>query len=144
MGVVAKSCGFIVLLAATSGAQAEPHFYYGPDCALENSLPAHVTGAPAGVVLEGKSGQVIAHDIACADRPEAFRALARAFHAPLGNEYVWSNAGGTNRGVIRITWEFRDHGVTCRDFALDHTIDGHRYLRQGTACLEADGNWHLH
>ena len=102
------------------------------------------SGGYSGIVLEGVAGQEIAHDIACADRPAAFRAFAAALRGPVGNSYYWSNAPRKCHGLFRTTWQFRDHGVQCRDFALDHTIDGHRYLRQGTACLEADGNWHLH
>jgi surface antigen len=143
MGFVAKVCGVLAMLPVLMGeARAERHFYYGADCALENTSNAEVVAALDGIVLEGRSGAVIARDLVCADRPPAFHALALAFRRSIGNPYVWSN--GTSRGLIRATWEFRDRGLRCRDFALDHTVNGHRYLRQGTACLEPDGNWHLH
>jgi len=124
---------FLPLLAA--GAIAEP-VNYGRDC------PRAVNGGYSGIVLEGVAGQQIAGDIACADRPAAFRAFAAALRGPVGNSYYWSTH--KCQGLFRTTWQFNQHGVQCRDFALDHTINGHRHLRQGTACLEMDGNWHLH
>ena len=142
MRPVAKFCGILALLPVLMGeARSERHFYYGADCALENASNAVADGLD-GIVLEGRSGAVIAGDLVCADRPAAFHALALALRRPIGNQYAWSN--GKSRGLFRATWEFRDHGARCRDFALDHTVNGRRYLRQGTACLEADGNWYLH
>ena len=110
----------------------------------EKNAPGGHSGSYSGIVLEGVAGQEIAHDIACADRPAAFRAFAAALRGPVGKSYYWLNATRKCHGLFRTTWVFRAHGVQCRDFALDHTINGHRYLRQGTACFEADGNWHLH
>ena len=130
----------MVFLAGS--ACAEPRFYYGPDCPQENASAGQVPDSLDGIVLEGSSGQIFSRDIACADRPAAFRAFSQAFRGPVGNVYAWSK--DRNRGTFRITWEFQDHGAICRDFAQDHVIRGQRYLRQGTACLEADGNWHLH
>ena len=143
MRPLAKFCGVLALLPLLMGeARSQRHFYYGADCALENVSDAEVVDALDGIVLEGSLGTVIANDLVCADRPAAFHALALALRKPIGNQYAWSS--GASRGLFRTTWEFRDHGVRCRDFALDHTVKGHRHLRQGTACLEADGNWHLH
>jgi surface antigen len=130
------------LSAPVTDPQVQPRFYYGADCAAENKSAGSPTAD--GIVLEGGSGAVIASGIACADRPALFQALQLGFRGPVGDLYRWQGAAKANSGSIRSTWEFRNHDVVCRDFALDHMIGGHRYLRQGTACLEADGNWHLH
>lgn len=121
----------------------QPQFYYGADCVQENAS-ASSPGGGNGIVLEGRSGAIIARDIVCKDRPAIFRALLKGFGGPVGEVYRWTGSAADHAGAIRITWEFRDDTVLCRDFALDHTVAGHRYLRQGTACLESDGNWHLH
>jgi len=126
--------GLFLSLLAVSATGAPVN--YGSNC------PGAVSSDYSGIVLEGIAGQEIASDIACADRPAAFRAFAAALRGPVGNSYYWSTR--KCHGLFRTTWQFNNHGVDCRDFALDHTINGKRHLRQGTACLEADGNWHLH
>ena len=120
----------------------QAHSYYGADCARENTSEASQTHSANGITLEGQSGTIIALDITCQDRPALFRALLKGFQGPVGRIYRWK--GAARRGAIRITWEFRNDKVLCRDFAMDHVVAEHRRLRQGTACLEADGNWHLH
>ena len=145
MKLIAKFCGILAMLPfLTDAARAERSFFYGASCERENLTAARVPDGLDGIVLEGRSGAEMESDIPCADRPALFLALSRALRGKIGNQHGWSGTQRSSRGLVRIAWDFRDHGVRCRDFALDHTIAGKRHLRQGTACLEPDGYWHLH
>ena len=68
----------------------------------------------------------------------------RGLEMPRGHVYRWSNKRRSRSGHFRITWDFPVNGSICKDFEAENHINGHRSVHQGTACREADGNWHFH
>lgn len=141
---IAILIGAVTVAVFFGHAQSGPRFYFGTECLAENAKGDHPTGMAAGIVLEGKAGKFISANIVCADRPAAFRAFARALQGPKGRQLTWSNKRRGSRGTFRATWEFFNNGERCRDFAQETQTHGRRQVAQGTACLQADGNWHLH
>lgn len=134
--------GTVAVAVFFDRAQSGPRFYFGAECAAENAQGDHPTGVVSGIVLEGEAGKFISANIACADRPAAFRALARALQGPNGRQVSWS--GKRHHGTFRSTWEFFNNGERCRDFAQEIRMHGGKQIAQGTACQQSDGNWHLH
>ena len=139
---IAILIGTVAVSVFFDHAQSGPRFYFGAECAVENAQGDHPAGLVTGIVLEGEAGKFISANIACADRPAAFRAFARVLRGPNGREAAW--VGKRSRGTFRVTWEFFNNGARCRDFVQTVKARGGKRAGQGTACQQADGNWHLH
>ena len=52
----------------------------------------------------------------------------------------WQGDNGTS-GVVTVGPYVRVNLIDCRDFTHTVTFGGQNYVRQGTACREADGSW---
>lgn len=104
---------------------------------------SHGNGAAiaGGVILGGVVGNSLSRDIDCDDQGYAFASYDEGLNGEVGREYDWNHGG--ERGTFTATREYQDGGYICRDF---HTVtyrDGNRYERDGSACREDDGNWHM-
>lgn len=99
-------------------------------------------GAVAGgVILGGLAGNALSQDIDCDNQRYAFSAYDEGFNGEVGREYDWRH--GDDYGTFRPTREYRDGNYICRDFHATNYRHGQAFDRDGTACREDDGYWHL-
>lgn len=90
-------------------------------------------------LLGGHAGNIIARDMACADRRYAVRAYDQSFRSPVGRRAEWKR--GPNRGYIVTHREFYQGRRLCRDFTQVVYRKGRQFDRAGTACQRRDGPW---
>ncbi len=104
---------------------------------------SHGNGAAiaGGVILGGVVGNSLSQDIDCDDQRYAFASYDEGLNGEIGHEYDWQHGG--ERGTFTATRQYQDGGYICREF---HTVtyrNGNRYERDGSACREDDGDWHM-
>jgi len=125
------------------GLQYRPGAFYYGDCG-GNSLmqvPSHIK-APPGLILGGTTGVQIGQDMNCDDRRQAMSVYRDGLEGPLGQTHNWHNDNGGGNGSMTPLRQYARGGFYCRDF-LEKTLVGMQLVsRSGTACRQADGNWH--
>jgi len=141
--IIALVLGLAGLLIAYTELRSEPKFFYGEDCEAENGAQSDVKGEVSGVFLSGEAGKKVAAQLTCAERVAAFAVYAKAFEAPVGTLFDWSAKAGSH-GTFRITWDYENQGLHCRDFMRTDYVRKQRYIEQGAACRQSDRNWHFH
>jgi surface antigen len=138
-----------------------PRHYYGEECRDQNATAGTVIGAIAGgllgagvshgnggaaiggVILGGLAGNAIGKNIDCSDRPYAWRAYDDGFYGPIGRRYEWRGRGRSYGYFVPVR-EYRDRGYVCREFRTTTYRHGRKYVNEGRACRERDGNWHMY
>ena len=95
-------------------------------------------GLVGGVVL---SGMLLTLGIDCEDQPYAFGIYANGLNGSVGRRLVWRH--GRAFGEFTATSEFMRGEMMCRQFR-ERTYSGENgTVRNGTACLAEDGQWHF-
>ncbi len=98
--------------------------------------------AIGGVILGGLAGNAIGRDIDCGDRRYAMRAYDDGFNGRIGQRYSWRGQGN-NYGYMVPIRSYRDRGYECREFRTTTYRHGQRLVREGRACRQNDGRWHM-
>jgi|GEM_PF-1248879 len=98
--------------------------------------------AIGGVIIGGIAGNAIGRDVDCNDRRYAIRAYDDGFNGPIGRSYDWR--GNDGYGSFVPVREYRSRGMSCRTFKTTTYRHGQRFVREGRACRERDGNWHTY
>ena len=121
-------------------------YFYGNDCGGNSSMGAAKTaprrGAPSGIILGGAMGSAIAHDMNCDDRRQAMSIYRDSLEGRIGQQYDWRNSEGGDSGSITPVRQYVSGGYACRDFKVITSSNLQSASRNGTACRQADGNWH--
>lgn len=104
---------------------------------------SHGNGAATvgGVILGGVVGNRLAQDINCDNQRYAFATYDEGLNGEVGREYRWHHGG--ERGTFTAIRQYREDGYICRDFRTVTYRGDQRYERDGSACHEDDGNWHM-
>ena len=132
---------------------------YETDCHRGNAAAGTIFGAIAGgliggaashgnggaiaggVILGGLAGNALSQDIDCDDQHDAFVSLNEDLDGPVGQPYEWHH--NDRHGTFTSTREYRDGRYVCRDFHSVSYRNGERHERDGTACRQEDGYWHI-
>ncbi len=134
---------------------------YAParDCRRDNRATGTILGAIAGgliggfashgnglatvggVIGGGVLGNVIAGDMDCEDRGQAYPIYVDSLNGDIGRPYEWRR--GPNRGTFTSIREYRRGGQICREFTATTWRGGNNHTRTGVACREVGdrGGW---
>ena len=94
-----------------------------------------------GVIGGGVLGNVIAGDMDCEDRGQAYPIYVDSLNGDIGRPYEWRR--GPNRGTFTSIREYRRGGQICREFTATTWRGGNNHTRTGVACREVGdrGGW---
>ncbi len=70
-------------------------------------------------------------------------AQVAATTAPVGKKILWETESTSGYVVTTKEGVNPDDGLTCREFQHTITVGGKTEDAYGTACLQADGSWHM-
>jgi surface antigen len=110
---------------------------------LIGSAASHGNGGAiaGGVILGGLAGNALSQDIDCDDQHDAYTSLDTDLNDPVGQPEEWHH--NNDSGTFTSTRDYRDGPYECRDFHSVSYRNGQRFERDGTACRQEDGYWHL-
>lgn len=119
-------------------------YFYGEDCGGNSAMitaPPR-TSLPAGVILSGTAAHEMAGILNCDDRRNALVSYRDAFQGKIGQPYSWRNPNDGDSGNVTAARRYQDSGAHCTYFRAVATVSGSTSNLDGTACRQADGNWH--
>jgi surface antigen len=146
----AQAPGNTVLPALDNPAASHLHYktggyFYGDDCggnAIAIAVPSAQRVSP-GVILSGRAGSTLGRVLNCDDRRHALPSYRDAFEGTPGQAYRWRNPNGAVAGEIMSTSRFQNKDRACIGFMAVTNLGQSISTTGGTACREADGNWHM-
>ena len=112
---------------------------------IASAFDADTAGILGGMIVGGLIGGAIGNRMDAADRREANRATYSALElAPSGTATRWHNPDSGNSGATTPTSTYQaQNGEYCREYEQTVTIGDETQSAYGTACRQADGNWHI-
>lgn len=96
-----------------------------------------------GLILGGATGALIGGDMNCDDRRQAMSVYRDALEGPLGQIHDWRNGNGGGNGSMTTLRRYARDGFSCRSLRETTLVGIKLVSRTGTACRQADGNWHF-
>ena len=92
-----------------------------------------------GALLGGYLGGSIGQNMDELDRRRANDALETT---PTGTSVAWNNPDTDINYKVTPTKTYENASGPCRNYTTEAVIDGRAEIVHGTACRQADGNWH--